>query len=377
MIAVVHRSENSLIYVAKRINSNSDISDKNEVALKFTKKENLFVREIVSRSSSQFRGALPILWSFDSSSSEELAKEFETHGFVGFPYLVVIPVCEQSLEDMLRHDYLVGNHERLPSVIRDVCVCLSSLHSVDVVHCQLRPSHVMKAAEGFTLIDLASSRSIGDPYVHTNTLTVYDSPEIAAISVCTTKELAVSTSMDMWSLGALLYFLFTGMSLWNSEMHGKIVDHNDILKLMDWDTEVKSLKLAYIDDDLARDLVGSLLRRDPSARADVVSVLSHPYLCRSSISQILLNSTEQYTIHVSQSPHFNDNRSIHDESFSGVDNDDALGTDEIMKLSSLSNEGPKRISNFDSRVYLVSIIGAVSAIFGVVFFVRARYNVSR
>ena len=95
---------------------------------------------------------------------------------------------------------------------------------------------------------------------------------------------------DMWSLGALLFLLGSGNTLWNLQSFSDdIAEPEDLRKLAGWDHDKRSRKLQCLrrsrhPDKLALcDLVEKLLEAEPTARMEnfpygMSSVLEHPFL---------------------------------------------------------------------------------------------------
>jgi serine/threonine protein kinase len=69
----------------------------------------------------------------------------------------------------------------------------------------------------------------------------------------------------MWCLGAILYYLCTGETLFlNNDSDN--TDNNGLLQLFEWTDATKNDKLSKISDELARNLVARLLSKDPTKR---------------------------------------------------------------------------------------------------------------
>ena len=85
-------------------------------------------------------------------------------------------------------------------------------------------------------------------------------------------------SFDMWSLGALLYLLCTGMNLFRATVEDNIGSDVDLHTLMDWTNSSKTASLASVSNKLARNLISLLLQKDPSKRLNCSRVLAHPFL---------------------------------------------------------------------------------------------------
>jgi serine/threonine protein kinase len=74
-----------------------------------------------------------------------------------------------------------------------------------------------------------------------------------------------SPQTDMWCLGAILYYLCTGETLFLNNASDN-TDNNSLLQLYEWTDATKNEKLLKITDELARNLVSRLLSKDPTKR---------------------------------------------------------------------------------------------------------------
>jgi serine/threonine protein kinase len=85
-------------------------------------------------------------------------------------------------------------------------------------------------------------------------------------------------SLDMWSLGCLLYLLCTGMTLFRATVEDNVGSDVDLRALMEWSVKTKIACISQVEDKLARNLISLLLSKDPKRRPDCSHVLSHPFL---------------------------------------------------------------------------------------------------
>jgi len=90
--------------------------------------------------------------------------------------------------------------------------------------------------------------------------------------------LPVSPAQDMWSLGCVLYLLYSGATLFQGNISDDMVSERDLLELWDWSEATKRNKLEQVKNHLARNLLSLLLIKNPRLRLDANHVLSHPFL---------------------------------------------------------------------------------------------------
>ena len=82
---------------------------------------------------------------------------------------------------------------------------------------------------------------------------------------------------DMWSFGTVLYSMCTGHTLFHTDANGDLADVNAFAELYHWNDETKEAKLSKVTCPLARELLRTLLSRDPKQRQDIDSALESKF----------------------------------------------------------------------------------------------------
>ena len=82
------------------------------------------------------------------------------------------------------------------------------------------------------------------------------------------KLLRASASLDMWSLGVMLYLLLTGENLVPVTRDDDFVSGAGMGYIFDWNDEKRREKLSKINDSAANDLLSQLQSPDPAKRSD-------------------------------------------------------------------------------------------------------------
>ena len=124
----------------------------------------------------------------------------------GRPYLVMEFIEGDPLDEYCRkHELGVRDKLRL---FLPICRAVEYAHSKLVIHRDLKPSNILATAEGeLKLLDFGIARALDEAGAQsTNTLLLtphYASPDLARGD-------PPSTAMDVYGLGAVLYFLLTG-----------------------------------------------------------------------------------------------------------------------------------------------------------------------
>jgi serine/threonine protein kinase len=79
-------------------------------------------------------------------------------------------------------------------------------------------------------------------------------------------DVVATIQYDMWCFGVLLYYLCTGIQLFNVDVQEELAEEDDLVKLKLWEAKVKSSKLAKVGHGWPRELLKKLLEKDPSTR---------------------------------------------------------------------------------------------------------------
>jgi len=84
-------------------------------------------------------------------------------------------------------------------------------------------------------------------------------------------------AFDMWSFGTVLYTMCTGRTLFNTDVNGDLVDGDAMMELFIWNDKIKKAKLDMVADPLAKELLDSLLEREPERRGDIDTALDQRF----------------------------------------------------------------------------------------------------
>ena len=152
----------------------------------------------------------------------------------------------------------------------------------------------MKVGEVWKLIDLDAAAKIGEK-AGLKSSTGYVPPELLILS--NTDEtrvrvrdptqadaLTADPSFDVWSLGALLYLLITGQTLFNNDQEDNL-NEQDLIRLCNWSDGDLRAALRYVHNPrggkyqpLGRDLLENLLQPGANKRPKTMDdVLDHPF----------------------------------------------------------------------------------------------------
>ena len=187
---------------------------------------------------------IPVIQSFDGDVDASFIEAVSKQDTLSaeYRYLLVLRLSDKSLFDMIAHDSLCGNMDKIRFIMMDICDCLSSLHAQGRIHGDIKPLNIMRKADGhMTLIDLDGSVSLNDS-CGVKPSTVYVPPEmlyqnkdssVVMIRRPESNPLSATVSYDMWSLGVVLYNLCTGQTLWQASVDDNIVNDRDLNDLFE------------------------------------------------------------------------------------------------------------------------------------------------
>lgn len=160
------------------------------------------------------------------------------------------------------------SEEEVRFIIAEIILALEHLHSCGIVYRDLKLENVLLDREGHVcLVDFGMAKELGESQ---NTHTLCGTPTYLAPEVLEGE--AYGIQIDWWSLGVVIFELFTGCSPFDDDDLPSII--NNILK-----------NPIIIPDEIppyAQDLVSKLLQRDPKKRMccseqGTAEIQAHPF----------------------------------------------------------------------------------------------------
>ena len=183
----------------------------------------------------------------------------------GVPYYVMELLQGRELGSVVRNDLAGAAPEELCPMARQLCSALQAAHEAGIVHRDLKPSNVMVLDGGpltIKLLDFGIAKMLEtDEAVQlTATGEVLGDPRFMAPEQLAGEREAIGPRTDLYSLGILFYFIFSGRLPFEARTPGL---------LMALQLRGKPTPLASLRPDLPRgllDLTHCCLSRDPALR---------------------------------------------------------------------------------------------------------------
>ncbi len=234
-----------------------DSVDKKEVVLRTLKKENISnrIEDII-----RFRNEASILSRLDHPN---IVKIYETGEYEGENYIVMEYVPGKSLGKLLQNGNRFKENEII-EIILQICRALDYIHPMNIVHRDLKPGNIMvNPAEAghyhITIIDFGMAlvkefSSIKEQEEIAGTFS-YMLPEHFGVT-----RRSIDERSDLYSLGIILYQLFTGVLPFKGTSISSII-HQQIAMLPD-----PPSKYNTVIPEILESIILKLLEKEPDNR---------------------------------------------------------------------------------------------------------------
>ena len=234
-------------------------------------------------------------------------------------FLVVMPLAERNLfvvTKQERHSIETSKH-----IVKSLITSLMHMHSMGVLHGDIKPLNVMRTKGEYALIDLDAACTIGRDAVGFKSSSAYVPPEAVfvnadrSVAVIKSEEanvqygdacqvLIAHESFDVWSVGCICFQLLSKdiVPLWqcgqDDNLSFDISNPDSLYALADFSGALKAKKMDLIQDPLARNLVAQMLTKDPRLRPSLVRVLAHPFFSGNRVAR-LFGDKPRYDVMIS------------------------------------------------------------------------------
>ncbi|KAF7729473.1 hypothetical protein EC973_004453 [Apophysomyces ossiformis] len=287
---------NTIMYAHK-------VDEKRAVVIKLFKRREAWEREcrtLTKLRSPHIVPLLEVLTIQDESrgheSANERRKRLNEEDEDDIKYITVTERLEQTLATRIsraRKDIGVPWTDDVKrSIARGILECLTWCHHKGIAFCDLKPSNIMQSAnKSWKLIDFEASRTIGEECVGVITPR-YCPPEVARATTYGLEGangVVATASVDLWSLGCVIYELETKQPLFAHNIKDETILHfvshpspstpilNNGLRWNDQkEIDIPQFQRRIPDSD-TRELILKLLSREPANRGNASDLLDHPY----------------------------------------------------------------------------------------------------
>ncbi|EQC30800.1 CAMK protein kinase [Saprolegnia diclina VS20] len=162
------------------------------------------------------------------------------------------------------------------ALMREISSALQHLHAQNVVHADVKPENILLQSKNdsarMILIDFGLSFHVNDRTSNhrwdgSGTM-AYAAPEVL-------KKETISSAIDMWALGVVLYVLLAGFHPFDPTNEASDRDLRECIIAGQYDFNHEAW--TDVSND-AKDLIRQLLQVDACQRPSATSVLSHPWM---------------------------------------------------------------------------------------------------
>ncbi|OMJ69629.1 hypothetical protein SteCoe_32583 [Stentor coeruleus] len=186
--------------------------------------------------------------------NDAIIEKFDEFLFRGH-YCIVFELLSTDLFSYLkRHNFQGMNINVLKRIAIQLLIGLKHIHKSRLIHCDLKPENILfkaKNKSSIKIIDFGSSCEQSNKLFTYIQSRYYRAPEVIL-------EIDYSEKIDIWSLGCILFEMYTGIPLFAS-----IDEHEQLCKISDIISEIphKMVKNSHRHDDFF-DNKGRILRKN-------------------------------------------------------------------------------------------------------------------
>jgi len=225
------------------------------VALKFIIKQGKTEKDIRN-----LRQEIEILRSLRHENIIQMLDTFETKT----KFVVVTELAHGELFEILEDDNCLPE-ECVAKIAKQLVRSLHYLHSNGIIHRDMKPQNILIGATGTVkLCDFGFARTMASKSIVLTSIKgtpLYMAPEVV-------QEHPYNHTVDLWSLGVILYELFVGQPPFYTNSIYSLINH--IVK--------DPIKYPESMGDHFKSFLKGLLNKEPSKRLDWPDLLQHPFL---------------------------------------------------------------------------------------------------
>ncbi|CAG8498742.1 16438_t:CDS:10, partial [Racocetra persica] len=233
-----------------------------QVAIKFFQNSESFEREVV------------MLKYLRSRHVGELLALYELPSKKDWPYVIILNYYPQSMDKLIITKLSSMDVLYIKLLIKSITQAIHYLHTHNVAHLDIKPGNFVHEKDDLTswrLVDFEAARFVGEEWVD-DCSPMYCPPEVLN-AAHNNQSIVASTSMDIWSLGCIIFELYTNTPLFYSEEEAI-----DKLTKSFAKGELVDFPLNKIPDQQARNILSKMLAIKPSERISCEQILRSAFL---------------------------------------------------------------------------------------------------
>ena len=337
----LHRSATAIVVAATddhsvSLSSNSLVAERGgeplttgmaPVVLKFMMNMEQYDRELNLRQrySLDPKYILNVLTTMTSGDDESYEKAIHRRGYQLYRYCLVMPAADRTLKYILDSEHIAGcDWEGIKLIASQLCHAVNYLHSKKILHGDLKPLNIVRMNGVIKLIDLDAAVLMEEDYCGYKWSSAYLPPEMCWENALTgqiemrqppgkSSNIAVETlpyrlvraepSVDIWSIGVVLFHLCTNEPLWRHDGQDNL-DQESLRQLLHWGgknvkgpvavstslllQDLRLYMLYKIKNVEAKNLISQLLHNDAERRPRSIGhILAHPFFTGKKVERMV------------------------------------------------------------------------------------------
>jgi len=224
----------------------------------------------------------------------------------GDSYILILDFIQGG--ELFDHLIEMGAYSEMDAsrIVREVASALLFLHGIGLVHADLKPENVLltttrrgdsvvKVADFGTAVfvgndsdtTVTSKKKLKPEPVYGAPTPAYSPPE----SILRTKP--IQPSMDMWSLGVILFIMLTGCHPYDVSGESSDDEIEDRIKCSKYQIPINDREITGHISKSAKDLIIKLMNRDPTKRLTAYEMLQHPWVRGETATTAIIQGSDE------------------------------------------------------------------------------------